>query len=71
MPASENQPEEDAGGGDGAAVCAPRVTIDADGNIVLDEERLVNNSKQNIIYILNDIQSDPEKNDTIEINLLL
>ena len=71
MPASENQPEEDAGGGDGAAVCAPRVTIDADGNIVLDEERLVNHSKQNIIYILDYIHSVPEKSDTIEINLLL
>ena len=49
LPASENQPEQTAGGGERAAVCAPRVTIDADGNIVLDEERLVNNSQQNFI----------------------
>ncbi|CAB3979761.1 ---NA--- [Paramuricea clavata] len=39
LPATEEQPEQNAGGG--AAVCAPRVTIDADGNIVLDEESLV------------------------------
>ncbi len=41
MPATEDQPEQNAGGGEKAGVCAPRVTIDADGNIVLDEERLV------------------------------
>jgi hypothetical protein len=41
LPATEEQPEQNTGGEGGAAVCAPRVTIDADGNIVLDEERLV------------------------------
>ncbi|XP_028399629.1 uncharacterized protein LOC114523022 [Dendronephthya gigantea] len=40
LPTNENQPDESAGGEERTDVCAPRVTIDADGNIVLDEESL-------------------------------
>ena len=41
LPVNEDQPEQNTDVDERPAVCAPQVRIDADGNVVLDEERQV------------------------------